>query len=116
MRVEVGSEQQFLTPFPGVVGGSRGQAGENSGRFDFEQPSSTFGTFCRKMTSTFEGFSRGGEGEPKVAQRDPTDAPRRPKEGQSHPKGRPKGAQGHPKGSQKEPKVGPKAAKGTPTI
>ena len=59
-----GLDLQVPPPFPGNKGnkgnkGNPGNPAENSERLDFEQPSITFGTLCRKVTSTFQGLSGG---------------------------------------------------------
>ncbi len=58
--MEAGSEQHFVTPFPGDPADPRGSEriredpgdpGESSRRLDFAVIYNDFGTFCRKVTS-----------------------------------------------------------------
>ncbi len=102
----MGSEQWFLTPFPGDPGDLRDPR-ESSGRLNFVDKRGTKSTFAWKIASKFkqksdraprEHLGSPREGSPRAPKRSPRAPQRSPRAPPKEPKGTPK----TPKGSQRD--------------
>ena len=107
VRVEVGSEQRFLTPLPRVTAGNRGQPRdpeENSERLDFVRRRGRSATLAcddpPKTSPRTSGRPTAAQGAPKGPHRCFKTAIGTPKGGQRGPKA----PQREPKGAQRDPK------------